>query len=115
MKNICLGMGLCLFFLTSCHLGHHYRVYQFDNGDDYEQEGLVRIVDPKTQKMGYATPDGDVVIKPRFAFAHPFRNGVAKVTNEGYQAEVHGSHGEYHIWQSKNWFYIDKQGDEIKK
>ena len=112
MKYIYLSL---LFLLCACHIGHHYKVYQFDNGDDYEQEGLVRIVDPKTQKMGYATPDGKVVIEPRFAFAHPFHEGTAKVTYEGHQAEVHGSHGEYHLWQSKHWFYIDRQGYEVKK
>lgn len=112
MKYIYLG---CLFWLCACHVGHHYHIYQYDNGDDYVQEGLVRIVDPATQKMGYATSDGQVVIKPQFAFAHPFHNGVAKVTYEGYQSEVSGSHGEYHSWYSPHWFYIDKQGYEVKR
>lgn len=113
MKKI--SFFILLFLLVGCHHEHHYKVYQYDNGNDYEQEGLVRIVDPKTDKIGFATPDGKVVIEPRFAFAHPFHGGMAKVTYEGHQAEVHRSHGEYHIWQSKHWFYIDKHGYEVKK
>ena len=109
-------LGLCgLFLLYGCHLGHHYEVYHYDNAEDYTHEGLVRIVDPATGKIGYATPDGKVVIAPQYAFGHPFHKGVAKVTHQGYLAEVEGSHGEYHIWQSPHWFYIDKQGYEVKR
>ncbi len=104
-----------VLLLCACHFNHHYDIYQYDNGDYYVSDGLVRIVDPKTQKMGYAKPNGEVVIKPQFAFAYPFEKGTAKVTYEGYKREVHGSNGEYHIWQSKHWFYIDKQGYEVKK
>lgn len=101
--------------LCSCHLNHHYKIYQYDNGDDYVHEGLVRIVDSSTGKIGYATSDGEVVIAPQYAFGHPFHNGVAKVTYQGYWTEVEGSHGEYHTWQSPHWFYIDKHGYEVKK
>ena len=113
MKKIC--SLLCLLLLCACHMGHHYEVYHYDNGEDYAREGLVRIVDPATGKIGYATPGGEVVIAPQYAFGHPFHNGVAKVTHQGHLAEVEGSHGEYHSWQSPHWFYIDKHGYEVKR
>ena len=102
-----------LFFLGACQ--NNYHIYQYDNGDDYVQDGMIRIVDKSTKKMGYATPDGKVVIKPEFAFGYPFKNGVAKVTYEGNLAEVKNSQAEYHIWQSSQWFYIDKQGNQVKR
>ena len=48
MKKIC--SLLCLLLLCACHMGHHYEVYHYDNGEDYAREGLVRIVDKIKKK-----------------------------------------------------------------
>src|SRR5688572_27508625 len=54
-----------------------FEIYQFDNGPDYVEDGLFRII--KDGKIGYANELGDVVIEPQFSCAHPFENGQAKV------------------------------------
>lgn len=38
-----------------------YRIYQYDNGDDYPSDGLLRIID-KDNHIGYASENGEVVI-----------------------------------------------------
>ncbi len=111
LSKIFLFSALC----WSCSSKQSYDVYQIDNGNDYEQEGLIRIIDKSTNKLGYATPQGKVMIQPQFAFGYPFKNGQAKVTTEGELKEVQGSQGEYHYWESSSWFYIDKQGNKISK
>ena len=55
------------------------------------------------------------VIKPRFAFGFPFENGKAKVTDKGEMKEVPGSDGEYHYWESDEWYYIDKNGQKSEE
>lgn len=86
-----------------------YRAFQYDNGDDYVKDGLYRIVDERG-RIGYADERGITVIAPRFAFGFPFENGKAKVTDSGQEKEVEGSRGEYHYWDSDDWYYIDKTG-----
>lgn len=86
-----------------------YRAFQYDNGDDYVKDGLYRIVDDRG-RIGYADERGTTVIAPRFAFGFPFENGKAKVTDSGQEKEVEGSRGEYHYWDSDDWYYIDKTG-----
>ena len=105
---------LAALLCTACGLNKQYAVYQYDNGNDYVKDGTIRIVDTQSGKIGYATPDGKVLIKPQYAYGYPFENGTAKVTYEGEQKAVTDSHGEYHYWDSDNWFYIDKQGNPIK-
>lgn len=89
-----------------------YEIFQYDNGDDYFQEGLRRIVDAH-HRIGYVDARGRVVIKPRFAFGFPFKNGRAKVTDVGKMREVEGSNGESHYWKSDQWYYINKQGQKV--
>ncbi len=117
------------FLLTSCGKtkkmlvvttkGHYpsvaesgFKPFQYDNGDDYVSDGRYRIVD-KDGKIGYATEDNAVIISPRFAFGFPFKNGRAKVTDSGHLEEVKGSNGEYHYWESDNWYWIDKMGNRL--
>ena len=52
--------------------------FVFDNGPDYFQEGLARIVDA-TGKVGFIARDGTIVIAPTFAGADSFCHGVAAV------------------------------------
>ena len=85
-----------------------YKIFQYDNGDDYIREGLRRIFD-STGKIGYADDNGKVIIAPRFAFAFPFEDGVAKVTDEGRSV----SEGEHYRWVSPDWYFIDHSGNEV--
>lgn len=113
MKNKILLLAALL--CTACGLNKHYAIYQYDNGNDYVKDGTIRIVDTKSGKIGYATPDGKVLIEPQYAYGYPFENGIAKVTESGSSKAVTDSHGEYHYWDSDDWFYIDKQGNKINK
>lgn len=89
-----------------------YSAFQYDNGDDYVRDGLYRIVDERG-RIGYADEKGNTIITPRFAFGFPFENGKAKVTDSGQEKEVEGSRGEYHCWESDDWYYIDKTGSRL--
>lgn len=93
-------------------LNKKYSAFQYDNGDDYLQDGLYRIVDERG-RIGYADEKGNTIITPRFAFGFPFENGKAKVTDSGKEKEVEGSRGEYHYWESDDWYYIDKTGRRL--
>ena len=90
-----------------------YRIFQYDNGDDYFADGLIRIID-KDNYIGYASADGEIAIHPQFAFAFPFENGKAKVTNSGEPKIIHGNNDGHLYWDSDDWFYIDKNGTRIE-
>ena len=89
-------------------------VFKYDNGPDYIQEGLFRIMN-EDGLVGFADSLGNVVIKPQFKFANPFENGKAKVTFSGENKEVPDSKGEKHYWDSSNWYYINKNDKIINK
>ena len=69
------------------------RVYPFDNGPDYFQEGLARIVDDN-KRVGFIDERGTIVIAPKFALAASFCHG---------KAEVEVDDGTY---------FIDRQGNK---
>ena len=82
-----------------------YEIFIYDNGPDYEADGLFRVV--KNGKIGYADAKTyAIVIEPQFDCAYPFENGKAKVSN---QCKTEKD-GEYSIWKSDFWQYVDKQG-----
>jgi hypothetical protein len=82
-----------------------YEVFIYDNGPDYEADGLFRVV--KNGKIGYADAKNyAIVIEPQFDCAYPFENGKAKVSN---QCKTEKD-GEYSTWESDFWQYVDKQG-----
>lgn len=82
-----------------------YEVFLYDNGPDYPSDGLIRVV--KNGKIGYADAKTyEIVIAPQFDCAFPFENGKAKVSNQCQTVKE----GEYSIWKSDNWQYVDKQG-----
>lgn len=88
-----------------------YKVFPYDNGPDYESDGLFRIV--QNDKMGYAdAKTGKVVIKPQFGCAYPFEKGIAQVS---LNCTTHSDDGEHHYWTSDNWFYIDKKGRKVNR
>ena len=82
-----------------------YDVFIYDNGPDYESEGLIRVV--KNGKIGYADAKTyAIVIAPQFDCAFPFENGKAKVSTKCKTVKE----GDYSVWQSDNWQYVDKNG-----
>lgn len=87
-----------------------YQVFLFDNGPDYVEEGLFRIIE--NNKIGFADAQtGKVVITPQFDCAFPFVNGTAQVSNDCSSR----MNGEHRIWESEKWFYIDKTGKIVNK
>ena len=102
----CLAVGLSASLLCGC--GRGYAVYQFDNGDDYVSEGVRRVVDGRG-RIGFADESGRVAVEPRFAFAFPFSDGVAKVSDSGRMV----SDGEHSRWESDSWYYVDHSGNRV--
>lgn len=87
-----------------------YTVYTYDNGPDYVEEGLFRII--KNDKIGYADfITGKIVIEPQFDCAHPFENGLAKVSTACKKI----TQEDHVMWESENWFYINKAGKRSEK
>ena len=56
-----------------------FYVFKYDNGPDYIQEGLFRIMD-EDGLVGFADSLGNVIIEPQFKFAYPFKGGKTKAT-----------------------------------
>lgn len=54
-----------------------FESYKFDNGPDYFEEGLSRII--QNDKFGFINKDGHIIIEPKYDFASPFRGGCAYV------------------------------------
>lgn len=90
-----------------------FDVFKYDNGPDYVEEGLFRIIDNR-DLIGFADTLGNVIIKPQFKFAFPFERGKAKVTLTGERKEVPGSNDEKYYWDSEEWYFINKKGQKIK-
>lgn len=89
-----------------------FYVFKSDNGPDYIQEGLFRIMN-EDGLVGFADSLGNVIIKPQFKFAYPFKGGKTKATLKGERKVVSESDGEKHYWESETWFYIDKKNRRL--
>ena len=89
-----------------------FYVFKYDNGPDYIQEGLFRIMD-EDGLVGFADSLGNVIIEPQFKFAYPFKGGKTKATLKGERKVVPESDGEKHYWESETWFYIDKKNRRL--
>ena len=85
-----------------------FEVYRFDNGPDYLQEGLFRIL--RNGKIGFANANGEIIIKPQFQCASPFENGKAKVA---FQCKQNNTDDEHSEMISDSWFFIDKTGNKV--
>ena len=91
-----------------------FYVFKYDNGPDYIQEGLFRIMN-EDGLVGFADSLGNVVIKPQFKFAYPFEHGKAKVTFSGENKVIPDSKGEKHYRDNSDWYHINKNGKIINK
>lgn len=85
-----------------------FKVFMYDNGPDYVQEGLFRI--QKEDKIGYADTQGNIIISPQFTCAYPFKDGKAKVATNCKVVQD----GEHSFWESEEWFWIDKTGKKLE-
>jgi hypothetical protein len=85
-----------------------YDVHWFDNGPDYLEEGLFRIL--RNGKTGFADSTGKIVIEPQFDCAFPFSNGRAKVAYDcAFEKDL-----DHITMKSDHWIFIDKTGKEIR-
>ncbi|MDG1331633.1 MAG: WG repeat-containing protein [Crocinitomicaceae bacterium] len=84
-----------------------FRVFIYDNGPDYIEDGTFRIINDG--KIGYATAAGEIIIPPKYEAAWPFENGKAQVSIHATK-EQDGEHG---FWTNADWFFIDKEGKRI--
>lgn len=89
-----------------------FNVFKYDNGPDYIQEGLFRIMN-EDGLVGFADSLGNIIIEPQFKFAYPFKGGKTKATLKGERKVVPKSDGEKHYWESETWFYIDKKNRRL--
>ena len=59
-----------------------FYVFNLITDHDNPSEGYFRIMD-SNELFGFANMRGNVVIKPQYKFANPFKDGKAKVTITG--------------------------------
>lgn len=83
------------------------RTHFYDNGADYFVEGVARTI--SNNKFGYIDEQLNIVIKPEYDFAFPFKNGTAVVCN-GCQPE---SDGEHTIVVGGKWGVINRDGKVV--
>ncbi len=85
-----------------------FNTFNYDNGPDFPQEGLFRIVG-QDGLIGFADTLGNIVIEPTYKFAYPFSGGRAKVTDTGREVV----NGEHRAWESDNWYFISKENERL--
>ncbi len=88
-----------------------FDAYMFDNGPDWLEEGLFRII--RNGKIGYADENGFIVIEPIFECADQFENGTARVALNCNLVKSEND-PEHTSMESDSWFFIDKRGNKIK-
>jgi hypothetical protein len=86
-----------------------FEVFNYDNGPDYVESGLFRII--KNGKIGYANPQGEIIIEPSFECAYPFEGDFARVADTCETVKD----GEHSTSKSDNWYQITKQGERAEK
>lgn len=86
-----------------------FTVFNYDNGADYVNEGLFRIVDDNSDLIGFGNNEGKVVIQPQFFYVLPFSDSIAAF-NEGGKSVIDNS-GEHSQIVGGKWGYIDNKGN----
>lgn len=87
-----------------------FSAFIYDNGPDYIEEGVFRIVDSITGKMGFANENGEIVIAPNFDFVLPFTHSLAAFNQGGHQEYLDDVHTTI---VDGMWGYIDHEGNVI--
>lgn len=81
----------------------------FDNGADFFEEGLSRIISKK--KIGFVNEQLETVIEPQFDFAYSFKDSKSMVCN-GCKEEKEPN-GEHTMIVGGKWGIINKKGEVI--
>jgi hypothetical protein len=103
------GVNQFVYYVT--RNGSYKQTEWFDNGPDIFKNGLVRM--RSFGKIGFMDSSLNVVILPKWDFAHPFSNGKAKVGNICKFFRIDAS--EHSGVECKFWQEIDISGNMIKK
>ncbi len=82
--------------------------FVYDNGVDYEKEGLFRFIE--NEKMGFADMKGNKVIPASFDFVSPFSEGLAAFNAGGKSVQVDEEHEAV---KEGLWGYIDNNGKVV--
>ena len=82
--------------------------FVYDNGVDYEKEGLFRFIE--NEKMGFADMKGNKVIPASFDFVSPFSEGFAAYNAGGKSVQVDAEHEAV---EEGLWGYIDNTGKVV--
>ena len=85
-----------------------FEVYWYDNGPDYVQDGLFRII--KDGKIGFANEAGEIIVEPKYKCTYAFENGQAQVA---YECDL-VKDGDYTMMKNAKWITIDTEGKEIE-
>jgi hypothetical protein len=90
--------------------GKTQRMYFFDMGADYFEDGLARYLNSEN-KMGFVNTKLEVVIPAKYDYATSFKNGVAIVSNGSHSEKVSNNPEEEHSHMVGGvWGAIDKKG-----
>jgi hypothetical protein len=81
-----------------------FRPFIYDNGPDYFVEGLARF--QKSNKIGFVSTDGEVIIEARFDFVRPFSEGMAAFCTACKVMNL----GEHQRYVGGKWGFINKKG-----
>jgi len=88
------------------------RPFIFDNGPDYVEEGLFRIV--QNNKIGFANLAGLIILKPQFDFATPFIHGLAEYYLGGKRKNEREDEYFHWVGSFENGF-INRSGQRFKR
>lgn len=78
-------------------------LYIFDNGFDCENEGFIRFIDHKTNKMGFFNKEGKIVIPAEYDNVTRVTNGMIIALKDA----VKQQDGELFFWTGGKEFLID--------
>lgn len=84
-----------------------FTIFTYDNGPDYESQGLIRIVE--NEKIGFANLKGEIIIPPQYDAALPFNDGLAAICEGCIKIKT----GEHKELIEGLWGFIDKEGTLI--
>ncbi len=90
--------------------GKSVKMYFYDMGADYFQEGLARYI--SNGKIGFINSELDIVISAKYDYATFFKNGLALVSN-GCHQEQYAHDSEHSHMVGGLWGAINKEGKLI--
>lgn len=86
------------------------QTYWFDNGPDYFQKGLTRVL--QNGKFGFMDARLGIRIPPQWDFAYPFADGVAEVGNG---CAIHRLDPEHSSMICDSSWSIDRRGRPVRR